>query len=63
MAEEPLHAAYAGPWYVEVGTNTKIPYGGFETSATGATNGTASSSWTYYDYEPADVEFYQYTQP
>jgi hypothetical protein len=56
LAEQSLHAAYAGQWYVEVGTNTPIPYGAAEVGGNSTT--VQTNSWTYYDYEPSSVEFY-----
>jgi len=63
---EEIKPAQGGPWYVEVGTNIQIPFGSsfdsrFMANSTAGLNTSSTSNWTYYDYEPSTVEFYQYT--
>jgi hypothetical protein len=64
---------HGGPYYVEVGKNQKIEYTTKETVVVNTVfNSTTNTSqdlygeanvtktWIYYDYDPANVEYYYY---
>ena len=53
-------AQTGGPWYVEVGRDVRVPISntvGFKA------NVTETSFFTYWDYIPSNVEYYQYREP